>query len=149
MLRRTLTTPAASQTFLTLLSLATAPILESLLSTHILKGLRLAEVCRAPPEPPGQPGQHMLFEQYWVETGAAPLPDPEAPDEFVLTPSVRRHLSTLARAVLLRKHPILLQVWQPQPPCTPRACDDAKTFLELMIPLPSSDGSFLKTNNYP
>ena len=105
----------ALQTFLTLLSLATAPILESLLSTHILKGLRLAEVCRAPPEPPGQPGQHVLFEQYWVETGAVALPDPEAPDEFVPTPSVRRHLSTLARAVLLRKHPILLQVRCPSP----------------------------------
>ena len=34
----------------------------------------------------------------------------DIPDEFVLTPSVRSHLATLARAVLLRKHPILLQV---------------------------------------
>jgi hypothetical protein len=51
----------------------------------------------------------VLFEQYWVEAGTAPLPDPDVPDEFVLTPSVRRHLATLARAVLLRKHPILLQ----------------------------------------
>jgi midasin len=98
-----------AQTFLTLLSGATAPALEALLSCHILKGLRASDLCRVPPEPPGAPGTHVLFEQYWVEAGTAPLPDPDVPDEFVLTPSVRRHLATLARAVLLRKHPILLQ----------------------------------------
>ena len=85
-------------------------MLEALLSVHILKGLRAADLCRAPPEPPGSPESHVLFEQYWVEAGQAALPDPDIPDEFVLTPSVRSHLATLARAVLLRKHPILLQV---------------------------------------
>ena len=99
-----------AQTFLTLLSGATAPVLEGLLSVHILKGLRPADLSRAPPEPPGAAGTHVLFEQYWVEAGPAPLPDADAPDEFVLTPSVRGHLATLARAALLRKHPILLQV---------------------------------------
>ena len=95
---------------MTLLSGATAPVLESLLSVHILKGLLAAELCRAPPEPPGAPGTHVLFEQYWVEAGPGMLPDPDVSDEFVLTPSVRRHLATLARAALLRRHPILLQV---------------------------------------
>lgn len=98
------------QTFLTLLSGATAPVLEGLISCHILKGMRAGELCRAPPEPPGAQGTHVLFEQFWVEVGPAPLPEADAHDEFVLTPSVRGHLSTLARAVLLRKHPILLQV---------------------------------------
>ena len=85
-------------------------MLEGLLSCHILKGLRASDLCRAPPEPPGVAGTHVLFEQYWVEAGPAPLPDADVPDEFVLTSSVRGHLATLARAVLLRKHPILLQV---------------------------------------
>ena len=75
-------------------------MLEALLSVHILKGLRAADLCRAPPEPPGSPESHVLFEQYWVEAGQAALPDPDIPDEFVLTPSVRSHLATLARAVL-------------------------------------------------
>ena len=100
-----------SMTFLTLLSSATAPTVEALIAQHVLKGTRPSELLRAPPPPPGstQPS-HALFEQYWVEAGGEPLPDAEAEDHFVLTPSVRRHLATLARAVLLRRHPILLQV---------------------------------------
>jgi len=96
-----------TQTFLTLLSGATAPALDALLACHILKGLRPADLHRAPSKPAGE---HILFEQYWVEAGPVALPDEDTPDEFVLTPSVRHHLSMLARAVLLRKHPILLQV---------------------------------------
>ena len=121
---------------MTLLSGATAPALEALLACHILKGLRPADLHRAPSKPGGQ---HILFEQYWVEAGPAALPDEDTPDEFVLTPSVRHHLSMLARAVLLRKHPILLQVRNPLPRsaclgllCS--ACDDAKTFLGLKKP---------------
>jgi hypothetical protein len=99
--------PACAQTFMTLLSGATAPALEALLACHILKGLRPSDLHRAPSKPAGE---QILFEQYWVEAGPAALPDEDTPDEFVLTPSVRHHLSMLARAVLLRKHPILLQV---------------------------------------
>ena len=51
----------------------------------------------------------MQFEQFWVEVG--PLGQPgEASSDFVSTPSVRSHLRNLARAVQLRKHPVLLQV---------------------------------------
>ena len=92
---------------MTLLSGTTAPSLEALLTCHILKGLRAADLNRAPARPTGE---QILFEQYWVEAGPAALPDDDTRDEFVLTPSVRHHLSMLARAVLLRKHPILLQV---------------------------------------
>lgn len=60
--------------------------------------------------PPSGGATHVLFEQYWVKAGPRPLPEADAPDDFVVTPSVRRHLATLARAVLLRRHPILLQV---------------------------------------
>ena len=35
--------------------------------------------------------------------------DPEASGRYVVTPGVKTHLSSLARAVLLRRHPILLQ----------------------------------------
>ena len=35
--------------------------------------------------------------------------DPEASGRYVVTPGVKAHLSSLARAALLRRHPILLQ----------------------------------------
>lgn len=35
--------------------------------------------------------------------------DPEASGRYVVTPGVKTHLSSLARAALLRRHPILLQ----------------------------------------
>jgi midasin len=104
------------QTFLTLLSDTTAPYVEALLTVHILKGLKPAELSRTPPAPPSAGASHVLFEQYWVEAGPGPLPEADAKDDFVVTPSMRRHLATLARAVLLRRHPILLQV------CGPPSC---------------------------
>ena len=51
----------------------------------------------------------MLFEHFWVETGAQPLPEPTDRPHFVMTPSVRGHLRNLARAALVRRFPILLQ----------------------------------------
>ena len=51
----------------------------------------------------------MLFEHFWVETGAQPLPEPTDSPQFVMTPSVRGHLRSLARAALVRRFPILLQ----------------------------------------
>lgn len=74
--------------------------------------------------PPPCPGQdsHVLFEQFWLERGPLPLPALGADDDgsarrFVLTPSVRQQLCNLARCVLARRHPILLQVRRC---CTPR-----------------------------
>jgi midasin len=69
---------------------------------------------RAPPAPAAG-DTHVLFEHFWLERGPLPLPEMGRDDDgsarkFVATPSVRRHLANLARAVLLRKHPILLQV---------------------------------------
>ena len=74
---------------------------------------RLQALHRAPPHPAGSPC--VQFEQFWVEAG--PLGQPgEAATGFVATPSVRGHLRNLARAVQLRKHPILLQA-RPQHQC--------------------------------
>lgn len=52
---------------------------------------------------------HVLFEHFWVETGVQPLPEPTDRPHFVMTPSVRGHLRSLARAALVRRFPILLQ----------------------------------------
>ena len=56
-----------------------------------------------------QGGRHVLFEHFWVEMGDLPLPEPSSAPQFVMTPSVRGHLRSLARAVLVRRFPILLQ----------------------------------------
>lgn len=118
--------------FLTPLSPATAPLLEALLPAAVGAGAgsgggggsaaALPSLRRAPPPPPG--GGHVLFEHFWLERGPLALPgEPGGPPaegegagggrSFVLTPSVRRHLATLARAALLRRHPILLQARAP------------------------------------
>lgn len=57
----------------------------------------------------------MLFEQFWLERGPLALPamgrdDDGAARRFVLTASVRGQLHNLARCILARRHPILLQV---------------------------------------
>ncbi len=57
----------------------------------------------------------MLFEHFWIQRGPQDLPAMGREDDggqrrFVATASVRQHLCNLARAVLVRKHPILLQV---------------------------------------
>ena len=49
------------------------------------------------------------MEQYWVEGGPFERVDPETSGRYIVTPNVRTHLSALARAALLRRHPILLQ----------------------------------------
>ena len=62
---------------------------------------------KAPAAPPGD--RHELVEQYWVEAGDGERVDPESSGRYVVTPGVKKHLSSLARAALLRRHPILLQ----------------------------------------
>lgn len=64
-------------------------------------------IFKAPPAPPGD--THELIERYWVEAGDLDRVDPEAEGRYVVTPGVKTHLAALARAALLRRHPILLQ----------------------------------------
>jgi midasin len=65
-------------------------------------------ILKPPPAPAND--THELIAQYWVEGGALDRVDPEAAGRYVVTPGVQNHLSALARAALLRRHPILLQV---------------------------------------
>ena len=71
--------------------------------------------------PPAQPvGNYVLVENVWLEAGPLPLLDdctavgvePVRP-KFVSTPSIAAHLRNLARAVLMRRYPVLLQVLPP------------------------------------
>ena len=69
--------------------------------------LKPQAVFKAPAAPPGD--RHELVEQYWVEAGDGERADPERSGRYVVTPGVKKHLSALARAALLKRHPILLQ----------------------------------------
>lgn len=66
-----------------------------------------SQAMKTPPNPPAG-DTHVLLEHFWVEAGDLPRVNPEE-GKYVVTETVRGHLSNLARAVLLRRHPILLQ----------------------------------------
>ncbi|CAL5218660.1 g365 [Coccomyxa viridis] len=71
--------------FLTQLHPSSAPAMERLLQTHILSGTSLKAVLRPVAQPQGS--AHVLFEHFWVETGAQPLPEPTDQPHFVMTAS--------------------------------------------------------------
>ncbi|KAL4440107.1 hypothetical protein ABPG75_003108 [Micractinium tetrahymenae] len=100
-----------AMSFLTQLDPPSGARLEKLMQQHLLgPGTSLKVLLRAPPAPPGP--DHVLFDQFWVGTGGGPLPghgQDGSGGAFVLTPTVQGHLRNLARAVLLRCYPILLQ----------------------------------------
>lgn len=61
-------------------------------------------------QPPRSPGsQYQLFENFWVELGPEPVQQQE---HYILTPSIKKNLNNLARIVVGRKYPVLLQVQQ-------------------------------------
>ena len=98
--------------FLTQLDPMCTPLLEQLMQQHLVgKGTSLKALLNAVPSAPAE--NCVLFEQYWVEVGQLPVVESMENDGkggvFVTTPAVSQHLRNLARAVLLRKYPILLQ----------------------------------------
>eukprot|EP00850_Spirogloea_muscicola_P001040 SM000004S14910 [mRNA] locus=s4:133208:176671:- [translate_table: standard] len=105
-----------SMSFLTLLERQCRPTMEHLIAKYLLKQVgdsspAFKSLLRPPPQPSPH---HVLFEHFWVEGGdALELGPSETPADstggYVLTESVREHLKNLARAVLVRKYPILLQ----------------------------------------
>ena len=102
--------------------------MESLIHRHLLKSAPPMSVLLRVPPPPGP--HFELFEHFWVERG--PEGEADTPqggnqagggawgslkekeevksESFVLTASVRSNLKDIARAVLVRRYPILLQV---------------------------------------
>lgn len=102
-----------SMSFKTQLHPDSEPRMEALLQQHLLPGVKsIKALLRTPPAPSAD--GHVLFEHFWLKRGPEALPELGQDDDgsrrrFVLTPSVRQHLCNLARAVLVRKHPILLQ----------------------------------------
>lgn len=116
------------------------PVMERLIERILLRSAStpIKALLRAPPCPGNDPGQYVLFEQFWVQRGpkgtekegltlgvgggvarsaavggapgAVGAEGERGGEGFVLTASVKEHLRNLARAVLVRRYPILLQV---------------------------------------
>ncbi|KAK9849644.1 hypothetical protein WJX84_000969, partial [Apatococcus fuscideae] len=90
----------------------TVPHLDRLLQHHLLPpGTSMKGLMRSPAKP--RTGEHVLFDHFWIEQGPLPPTATQVPGgrgpTFVITPTMNIHLQKLARAMLLRKYPILLQ----------------------------------------
>lgn len=94
-----------SMTFLTLLHQDSLETMGKIVQRHILCSISSNELNKVPPQPKN--GEYVLFQNFWVEAG--PHSEPEEDQRFVLTESVKEYLRHLARAVVIRRHPILLQ----------------------------------------
>ncbi|CAM6097712.1 unnamed protein product [Calypogeia fissa] len=100
--------------FLTLLDRPSALIMEQLILGTIFKqtGPAATKLLKSLLKVPSQPSsRHVLFEQFWVESGDSEPSESarETCERYVLTTSIREHLKNLARAVFVRKNPVLLQ----------------------------------------
>eukprot|EP00958_Prasinococcus_capsulatus_P008905 scaffold874_cov380-Prasinococcus_capsulatus_cf.AAC.29 len=112
-----------AMSFLTLLQDESRPAMEALLRKHLLQLPTHVDlektVLRAPVRlafPANASHTHVDVENFWLEAGGGKMrrhlarPDDSfEADGYILTKTVRSRLRDLARAVLLRKYPILLQ----------------------------------------
>lgn len=76
-----------------------------LVSSYLLTdGMSLSSVMRVSPERPSP--RYVQFDDFWIESGGQEILNDSS---FIITPAVMANLRNLARAVLLKKYPILLQ----------------------------------------
>ncbi|XP_023288825.1 midasin [Orussus abietinus] len=94
--------------FLTQLDHNSYPIVDTMIIRAILDNKTAKAVLRSPiPKPTHEPDEEYInFEGYWVVRGSV---EPEIPDNYILTESVRRNLKDLVRVVSIGKMPVLLQ----------------------------------------
>ncbi|EGG20931.1 type A von Willebrand factor domain-containing protein [Cavenderia fasciculata] len=91
-----------NMSFLTQLNRNSIPLVEQVIRQFIRKGEQSKFN-----QPLKQPtNKHIQIEQFWVETGDL---QPQQPAHYILTPSIKANLNNLARILVSRKHPILLQ----------------------------------------
>ena len=94
-------------TFITQLGRKSTEIAETMLYTCMLKGISNASSwTRQIPKCPGD--NYKLFDSFWLAKGAEEILEVRR-ESYILTPSVQKNLRNLARGVLARKNPILIQ----------------------------------------
>ena len=95
-----------SMSFLTQLNAQSIPIMEKLIRTHIVKNLTKSQLKTLPNLSEQLKSKNVKFEHFWIEIGDK---DPIRPEDYIKTNTVRKQLRSLARVVLSRKYPVLLQ----------------------------------------
>ncbi|KAM9966569.1 hypothetical protein ACTFIR_006789 [Dictyostelium discoideum] len=105
-----------SMSFLTQLNKSSYPMMEQLIKQYIKKGevkLYNQPLNRPPPTSTttnnnnnNAEESYVKIEQFWIECGNE---KPIIPTHYILTPSIKSNLSNIARVLVSRKHPILLQ----------------------------------------
>ncbi|MCO5604407.1 hypothetical protein L7F22_058572 [Adiantum nelumboides] len=100
-------------TFLTLLDRQSSGVMENLIQVHLIKKLGVGLIKKnLLVRGPGRPSyNHIEFEHFWLEKGnhypsSSSL---EFTQRFVLTKTIKEHLKNVAKAVFIRKYPVLLQ----------------------------------------
>ncbi|XP_052242535.1 midasin-like [Dreissena polymorpha] len=91
--------------FLTQLDRSSHPVVEQLVSQHVLGKANVKAVLKQALPAPTR-GRCLNFEGYWVGVGDL---EPFTPQDYILTPSVRANLRDLVRVVSSGQHPVLLQ----------------------------------------
>ncbi|XP_050309360.1 midasin [Anthonomus grandis grandis] len=94
--------------FLTQLDSTSYENVQGLISSYLVgEKTKLTQVLNQPiPEPIEKGNKFLEFEGYWIKQGDL---EPKTPEDYVLTPSVRKNLKDLARVVSIGKLPVLLQ----------------------------------------
>lgn len=84
-----------------------AEILRSLAYRHLLTGLKNVDsVLAQMPPPPDTNGRFISIGPFWLEIG--PI-EPTSVDHYIITPSVRVKLLDLARMIVTRRFPVLIE----------------------------------------
>eukprot|EP01105_Mastigella_eilhardi_P023687 TRINITY_DN6020_c0_g1_i2.p1 TRINITY_DN6020_c0_g1~~TRINITY_DN6020_c0_g1_i2.p1 ORF type:complete len:5426 (+),score=1513.70 TRINITY_DN6020_c0_g1_i2:922-16278(+) len=96
-----------SMSFLTQLNLPSYAVMELLIQKHLnTDGKGKAKTKSGQSPVPVYGGGGVQFEQFWLPVGEQ---TPFASPTYIITPSIKRHLASLARAVVFGKFPVLLQ----------------------------------------
>ncbi|KAL0096148.1 P-loop containing nucleoside triphosphate hydrolase protein [Phycomyces blakesleeanus] len=94
-----------SMTFLTQLSKESEVLMRDLIHKTILRSVKnpahlISQIPRQPD------GQFIQFGYFWLEQGQF---EPQTDDQYIMTPSVETKLHNLARVIMSRKFPVLIQ----------------------------------------
>ena len=96
-----------SMCYLTALSIKSITLVEPLIEHHVLgTGKRSVAILRRHPLYPDDGKKYVKFEGFWIAKGEVAVK--EQP-QYVLTPSIKRNLRNVVRAVCTRRFPIMLQ----------------------------------------
>lgn len=70
--------------------------MENLICQHVVGKSNLKSILKQPIPEPNDDHKYLKFEGYWIPVGSL---EPEVPEGYILTPSVRANLRDLARIV--------------------------------------------------